>query len=931
MSLINSCQPAQLTYLEWKILRRITFTDYKTYSIKNTLQDNPRLERSIQFFNGLSTWIQCMVLSKMTPKQRAEIIHKFLDVAKYLRELQNFNTCLAVIGGISHSALARLSKTMMCLSSEDIKLLTEMTDLLSSNSNYAQYRKNLSECEGFKIPIIGVHLKDIISLHVALQDRLEYDLINFRKLVQLSIIFRTLNNLQVSVPPVQPNNDLINLLTLSLDLSYTEDEIYELSLAREPRSSVSSPDPASRGMHSSETTNDSSSDVYKKKEQVHSPVFADWAAGVSQTIDIQTIQRHVNAMVEAVFTTYDHDRDGYISHTEFEEIAQNFPFIDTFTVLDADQDGMISKTEMRSYFLRAKYHDLKGEFKHDFHETTYFKPTFCVHCTGLLWGLIKQGWKCKDCGINAHRHCKDQVVMECRQKRQHPVNKQGSVGDSRPSRSSFRIRKTRKQKGTQTEDLNFSSTSSSSATSESYTSSSDDEQQLINHDKTIHQHHQWHLRQPSSLKHRKPNLSDSNDEYYYTHPPSPQQQLTTNNNNVSVNTIPIAQQLIPRGPLICSDSFEKWNDRCFTWNRSSPLPTLLSSPPSTSTGTSESTTSITTTTTCKTEINEEPDKSKSFYDQTSFLESNISDDDIINEKHFIEANQIQHKDISLTTQRTTITCKDIDLITSSTFDDNDDGTYFKTYTNTQPIQTITNFSSSENLNLRKLSLTESLHSLPTKYEPTQNEIFERLRQAEEEKKRLEVENRAMKQELVRTKSKISSLKREMSSIQQLHLAQQQVQAQLSAPILLSSRQKHEKYHEYHHHPLCQSNPQSSTVTYKTENFDQTNSNHDHHKKNISTSSYEELLSSSGGTNQPICSVQSTQTTSRSPPSPIITFSSLLSSSSFNNTLNDQQQQTRRSLSLTPSSTHCDSSISLSDEQLRLYLTETLQREKDSAV
>lgn len=82
----NNIEPhilaAQLTYLEWKFLRRITFTDYKTYAIKNTLQDNPRLERSIQFFNGLSTWIQCMVLSKMTPKQRAEIIHKFLDVAK---------------------------------------------------------------------------------------------------------------------------------------------------------------------------------------------------------------------------------------------------------------------------------------------------------------------------------------------------------------------------------------------------------------------------------------------------------------------------------------------------------------------------------------------------------------------------------------------------------------------------------------------------------------------------------------------------------------------------------------------------------------------------------------------------------------------------------------------------------------------------------
>ena len=91
-----------------------------------------------------------------------------------------------------------------------------MTDLLSSNCNYAQYRKSLSECEGFKIPIIGVHLKDIISLHVALQDRLEYDLINFRKLVQLSIVFQTLTGLQVSVPPVQPNHDLLHLLTVSL-------------------------------------------------------------------------------------------------------------------------------------------------------------------------------------------------------------------------------------------------------------------------------------------------------------------------------------------------------------------------------------------------------------------------------------------------------------------------------------------------------------------------------------------------------------------------------------------------------------------------------------------------------------------------------------------------------------------------------------------
>ena len=48
------------------------------------------------------------------------------------------------------------------------------------------------------------------------------------------------------------------------------------------------------------------------------------------------------------------------------------------------RDGMISKSEMKTYFIRANCHALRKCFKHDFHETTYFKPTFCIHCTGLV-------------------------------------------------------------------------------------------------------------------------------------------------------------------------------------------------------------------------------------------------------------------------------------------------------------------------------------------------------------------------------------------------------------------------------------------------------------------------------------------------------------------------------------------------------------------
>ncbi|KAG1678235.1 Ras guanyl-releasing protein 3 [Nymphon striatum] len=475
-----------VTYLEHKVMRRISFPDFKKYAIEGTPKDITKLERSIALFNGLSQWVQCMVLSKNSPHQRAEVVVKFVNIAKRLRDLQNFNSLMAVIGGLSHSAIARLTRTMMCVPAETQRTLKEMTELLSSTANFSNYRKALSESKGFRIPILGVHMKDLISLQVALPDssNTNGDMINFRKIAQLSIIFQELAEMRNSVPPIDANIDLINTLRLSLDLVHTEDEIYNLSLQKEPRSSSTS-SPTRPAI-----------------------MFADWAAGVNVSPDPVTIEKHTHAMIEAVFENYDHDRDGYISKEEFNAISENFPFSEPFYLLDADRailkkykfklelaksqdpddsvsafvddqrenldlpirqnglhavqvkqfldvsgngyfkeqvksrfiswyadevaghiqaegsssnlyanlDGKISKTEMKNHFLGVNSCSLKSRFKHGFHETTYFKPTFCAHCTGLLWGIIKQGYKCRDCGINAHKHCKDLVVIECQRR-----------------------------------------------------------------------------------------------------------------------------------------------------------------------------------------------------------------------------------------------------------------------------------------------------------------------------------------------------------------------------------------------------------------------------------------------------------------------------------------------------------------------------------
>ncbi|KJE97363.1 hypothetical protein, variant [Capsaspora owczarzaki ATCC 30864] len=50
---------------------------------------------------------------------------------------------------------------------------------------------------------------------------------------------------------------------------------------------------------------------------------------------------------------------------------------------------------------------------HRFGLYTYRAPTMCDHCGTVLWGLVRQGFKCNDCGYNTHERCLSQVLSTC--------------------------------------------------------------------------------------------------------------------------------------------------------------------------------------------------------------------------------------------------------------------------------------------------------------------------------------------------------------------------------------------------------------------------------------------------------------------------------------------------------------------------------------
>ncbi|XP_039677482.1 RAS guanyl-releasing protein 2-like isoform X4 [Perca fluviatilis] len=271
---LDSCELAEhLTYLEYKSFCKILFQDYHSFVMHGCTVDNPILERFITLFNSVSQWIQLMVLSKPTAPQRAAVISHFIRVAQKLLQLQNFNTLMAVVGGLSNSSISRLKDTQSHISAETNKV--------------------------------------------------------------------------------------------SLDQYHTEEEIYQMSLQREPRKPAnSSPAPA---------------------PDPKPTMIDEWAVSVKPSADPTIIKKHIEKMVESVFKNFDSDGDGHISRDEFEAIRNNFPYLSKFGELDKNQDGKISREEMVDYFMKASsLLNCKMGFIHTFTESTYVKPTFCEHCAGFV-------------------------------------------------------------------------------------------------------------------------------------------------------------------------------------------------------------------------------------------------------------------------------------------------------------------------------------------------------------------------------------------------------------------------------------------------------------------------------------------------------------------------------------------------------------------
>lgn len=77
--------------------------------------------------------------------------------------------------------------------------------------------------------------------------------------------------------------------------------------------------------------------------------------------------------------------------------------------VDVIRDGslieIILSADMNDDDLQIRPHDLSVH--------SYGSPAFCDFCGEMLWGIVRQGLKCKGCGLNYHKRCAYKIPNNC--------------------------------------------------------------------------------------------------------------------------------------------------------------------------------------------------------------------------------------------------------------------------------------------------------------------------------------------------------------------------------------------------------------------------------------------------------------------------------------------------------------------------------------
>ncbi|CAO3631141.1 unnamed protein product [Cunninghamella blakesleeana] len=233
----------QLTLIDFKMyssIRPIECLD-KAWSRETTDDSAPpvavNIRASIEYCNQVTSWVSDAILSQNDVKKRSNLIKFWVQVAEKCRELNNFNTCMAVLSAFDNSSVGRLKRTWEMVGARTNQILSNIRKIMGANRNFSEYRQLIHSVNPPCIPFLGIYLQDLTFIEDGNSNVISKskDLINFAKREKTAEVIREIQQYQTLFYKLKPVDDIQEFIRNHLQSTRDEDQLYKESLKLEPR------------------------------------------------------------------------------------------------------------------------------------------------------------------------------------------------------------------------------------------------------------------------------------------------------------------------------------------------------------------------------------------------------------------------------------------------------------------------------------------------------------------------------------------------------------------------------------------------------------------------------------------------------------------------------------------------------------------------
>ncbi|KAI9330382.1 ras guanine nucleotide exchange factor domain-containing protein [Zopfochytrium polystomum] len=228
-------------------------------------ESSPEIAANVKFMfklsNLMSGWVAHCVTSERDVKKRAITLKYFITVAEKCLMLNNFNTLVSILAGLTIAPIHRLKRTWSHLPVKQHQVLEHLKSVMEPSKNYSRYREYIrtianqhhhfhnhqhqnqgmiptpSGC----VPFLGVFLTDLTFTYDGTADFMSTSstpgpqIVNFAKRAKVGAIIRSALFFQ-SVPyALTPAPEVQSFLRQQFRKIKDEASLYKLSLDLEPK------------------------------------------------------------------------------------------------------------------------------------------------------------------------------------------------------------------------------------------------------------------------------------------------------------------------------------------------------------------------------------------------------------------------------------------------------------------------------------------------------------------------------------------------------------------------------------------------------------------------------------------------------------------------------------------------------------------------